>query len=103
MGRACPNSEYLRFSAEVRQRDGVLPDHDSAYDYDVASMLLQCYRNARPGYDIHSEIVECLRAPFQFDGVTGHYDFEGRSHPFRPQLVYRITENGLMSLSGCRE
>ncbi|PWU19548.1 MAG: hypothetical protein C5B49_05580 [Bdellovibrio sp.] len=73
--------ENLDFQKKYSERFHAFPDHDTAYNYDVTKIILHCFeKNLRP--------VDCFKSPLHYDGVTGTFDFDGRSsHPLRSERI----------------
>lgn len=72
-------------------RYGAYPDHDSIYDYDAMSMIIECFGQ--------ENLRQCLGSSRIFTGILGKYLFqEGLAHPQRPMIMKDYLLGALLPL-----
>lgn len=82
------NAAFKKFKEAYQQKYGSAPDHDTSYDYDVMTMITDCYQKSQSKASTRAQIQQCMRQPRVFSGVTGEYRFDGKaSHPIRHEHV----------------
>lgn len=84
-----PTRQYEEFKKVYYSLYGVMPDHDSAYDFDVAQLILRCFdkQNINP----EKSLKKCLSEKKSFLGATGLYEYDGsHPHPIRKEHLVSL-------------
>mgnify|MGYP000308302928 FL=1 len=91
-----PNALYEIFEREYQLFAHQVPDHDSAYDYDVMNMIFACYEKYSDfSLTLAEYLKKCLASKRHFEGVTGAYVYNGfNSHPVRQEYRKQLNFSG---------
>lgn len=88
-----PNVHFKKFQRKYVADYKSHPDHDTCYDYDVATVILRCAESSCLKDATASCLKKCMTELKQYTGVTGDYKFgNNKSHPQRQEFLldYRL-------------
>jgi ABC-type branched-subunit amino acid transport system substrate-binding protein len=81
--------EFQNFRSKYKQKFGVMPDHDSVYDYDTVTFALKCAFDSKTNAFNRENLRSCFGSLQKFSGATGLYEFKsGDSHPLRQDFLF---------------
>jgi len=82
------------FIKNYRKKFKLFPHQKTAFSYDTLSMILNCARKSK---NLVDKTYECLRSKRSYLGVTGNFEFDGKSsHAIKKVYITRVTADGLV-------
>lgn len=81
--------EFQNCRSKYKHKFGVMPDHDSVYDYDTVAFALKCAFDSKTNTFNRENLRSCFGSQQKFSGATGLYEFKsGDSHPLRQDFLF---------------